>query len=192
MNAIIGMTELALDTELDTHQREYLALVKTSADSLLGIINDILDVSSMEAGELKFEQIEFGLRSSASLALRSLAPAARRKGLSLGMRIDPATPDVLSGDPHRLRQVLINLIANAIKFTAAGEVNVRITPQEITAEQTTLRFAVQDTGIGIAADQQEHIFEAFAQADSASTRSSSPTPRSTSTPTPRSWPRSPF
>ncbi|MCE1185325.1 MAG: response regulator [Rhodocyclales bacterium] len=173
MNAIIGMTELALDTALDTEQREYLSLVKGSADALLGIINDILDFSKIEAGKLDFEHIDFSLRGCIALATRTLQQKAAEKDLLLITEIAPELPDRLMGDPHRLRQVLINLLSNGIKFTQRGEIRLRVeaaTTPDTPAGQLALHFQVHDTGIGIAEDKQKLIFEAFSQADSSTTR----------------------
>ena len=169
MNAILGMTDLALDTRLDAEQREYLSLVKTSADALLAIINDILDFSKIEAGRLDFESIPFGLRECVSMALRTLASKAAERGLQLRQEIADDVPDHYRGDPYRLRQILINLVGNALKFTERGEVCV-IVRRDGDADGAALHFAVRDTGIGIPADKQRLIFEAFSQADSSTTR----------------------
>ncbi len=168
MNGIIGMTELALETELDAEQREYLQTVKSSADALLVILNDVLDFSKLEAGKMAVESIPFSLSQLVSETLRPLALLARGKGLSLHQRIDPQLADTCEGDPTRLRQVLNNLVGNAIKFTERGEVRVDV--QAEPALQGGLRFTVRDTGIGIAADQVQQVFEAFSQADTSTTR----------------------
>ncbi|NTV10295.1 MAG: response regulator [Zoogloea sp.] len=172
MNAIIGMTELALDTDLNEEQREYLALVKSSADALLGIINDILDFSKIEAGKLDFEEIGFSLRDCIALAIRTLQQRAAEKGLALVAAIPDHVPDRLTGDPHRLRQILINLVSNGIKFTNAGTVTVGVdlADEQSHEEGISLRFSVRDTGIGIPDDKQAEIFDAFAQADTSTTR----------------------
>ncbi len=170
MNGIIGMTELALDTLLDRQQREYLEMVKESADSLLTLINDILDFSKIEAGKLTLDVMDFKLPDNLTHTLRSLAPRAHQKGLELAYEIAPEVPVEVRGDPTRLRQVLINLVGNAIKFTARGEILLRVTAEGVTDEDARLRFEVRDTGIGIPADKQREIFDAFAQADGSMTR----------------------
>ncbi|WP_227816556.1 PAS domain S-box protein [Nitrogeniibacter aestuarii] len=170
MNAVIGMTDLALETQLDDEQREYLSTVKRSADALLSVLNDILDFSKIEAGKLDFEHIAFGLRDCVSLANKTLKDQAERKGLTLTQNVDPTVPDQLLGDPHRLRQVLLNLISNAIKFTEEGHISVRVGLSQSRASEAELLFTVEDSGIGIAEDKQKIIFEAFSQADTTSTR----------------------
>ncbi len=170
MNAIIGMTDLVLDTDLGKEQAEYLKMVKSSADALLTIINEILDFSKIEAGKLDLEKIPFSLRDGVGLSVRTLSQRALEKGLDLRYEVHCGVPDSLSGDPHRLRQVLINLISNALKFTAKGEVVVSVHPIEVRADTVTLAFAVRDTGIGIDAEKQKLIFDAFSQADSSTTR----------------------
>ena len=170
MNAIIGMTDLALETRLNAEQREYLSLVKGASDTLLSILNDILDFSKIEAGKLDFEHIGFGLRDCVALAHRTLKDSAERRGLTLTFHVDPTVPDQLVGDPHRLRQILINLLSNALKFTEKGHIGIRVALVKSTANQAELQFSVDDTGIGIAEDKQHVIFEAFAQADGSSTR----------------------
>ena len=172
MNGILGMTELALDTELTRQQREYLGLVKTSADALLTVINDILDFSKIEAGKLDLDPVPFALRTCAEETLKALALRAHAKGLELSVRIAPEVPDAVVGDSGRLRQVLVNLVGNAIKFTEAGEVAVSIEPAEgpVADDRVSLRLAVRDTGIGIPAAKQGSIFEPFEQADGSTTR----------------------
>jgi PAS domain S-box-containing protein len=170
MNGIIGMTELALDTELSVEQRDYLNTVKSCANSLLNLIDDILDFSKIEAGMLDIENIEFNLRSSFTDALKALALRAHEKHLELTFEVTPDVPQRVIGDPMRLRQLLINVANNAIKFTEGGEVAVRIGIDSHTADHTVLHFMVRDTGIGIPIEKQETIFAAFAQADSSTTR----------------------
>jgi signal transduction histidine kinase/CheY-like chemotaxis protein len=177
MNGILGMTELALGTELTAEQHEYLTLVKTSADSLLGIINDILDFSKIEAGKLSLECITFRLHDNVGSTLKALALRAHEKGLELTYRIQPDVPDVLLGDPGRLRQVMVNLVGNAIKFCAQGEVAVDVQLATETSAQDAeddmtvlLHVAVRDTGIGIPEDKQRLIFEPFTQSDGSTTR----------------------
>jgi CheY-like chemotaxis protein len=170
MNGIIGMTELALDSELTGEQREYLLAVKSSADALLTIINDILDFSKIEAGKLEFDSVEFLLRDCLGDALKPVAVRADAKGLELAYDVAPDVPDVLTGDPGRLRQVVLNLVGNAIKFTEAGEVILKVDVGGRTGDDVTLRFTITDTGIGIPPEMQARIFEPFAQADSSSTR----------------------
>ena len=172
MNGILGMTELALATELTPEQRDYLNTIEDSADSLLMIINDILDFSKIEAGKLELDAVEFELQEKIGSTIKALAHRARQKSLELICHIGPHVPTQVIGDPHRLRQILLNLIGNAIKFTTQGEIVVRIELQEKLpdSEGYILHFAVSDTGIGVPAEKQKEIFEAFAQADSSTTR----------------------
>jgi len=170
MNGILGMTELLLDSALAQEQREYLLTVKSSAEALLTIINDILDFSRIEAGRMTLENIDFSIASVVSETIRVLALRSHQKGVELYSVIDPDVPSVLRGDPVRLRQVLTNLIGNAIKFTDQGEVEVHVAVQDREGSKVSLAFSVRDTGIGIAADKQEGVFGAFSQADSSTTR----------------------
>ncbi len=170
MNGILGMTGLVLDTELTTEQREYLGMVKSSADFLLTVINDILDFSKIEAGKLDLESIEFNLRDSLGQTMKALAVRAFEKGLELNYEVEPEVPLRLVGDPSRFRQVLINLAGNALKFTEQGEVAVKVGVMSSEGNNLQLHCAVRDTGIGISAEKQAEIFEAFTQGDSSMTR----------------------
>ena len=193
MNAILGMTDLVLDTPLEEDQRQSLKMVKSSADSLLGIINDLLDFSKIEAGKLELEPADFSVRAALGDTLRALAVRAHRKGLELIYQVQPDVPDALVGDAGRLRQVLLNLVGNAVKFTDEGEVVVTVEgmrdegrgmkedqePSTLIPHPSSLipsegevglRFTVRDTGIGIPAEQQERIFRAFEQEDTSTTR----------------------
>lgn len=170
MNGILGMAELVLDTELTREQREYVDTVKSSAHALLNLINDLLDFSKIEAGRLDLERIPFRIRDSVADALRPLAIKAQAKGLELVYRITPDVPRTLVGDPTRLRQILLNLVSNAIKFTEQGEVRLLAGADEISEETVTLAFVIEDTGIGIPTKKQEIIFDSFAQADGSTTR----------------------
>jgi PAS domain S-box-containing protein len=172
MNAILGMTEMALDTPLTDDQRQYLKAVKSAADSLLGMINDLLDFSKIEAGKLELDPADFSLRATVGDTLRALAVRAHKKGLELIYHVQPEVFDALIGDAGRLRQVLLNLVGNAIKFTDAGEVVVRVEVAGDPAPEGEVRlgFTVRDTGIGISPDQQERIFRAFEQEDASTTR----------------------
>jgi two-component system, sensor histidine kinase and response regulator len=170
MNAIIGMTELLLDTPQSAEQRDYLETVKKSADALLSVINDILDFSKIEAGKLELEHAPFDLRDSLGDMLNTLALRAHQKGLELACHIAPEVPETVVGDSQRLRQVLINLVGNAIKFTECGEVIVDVALEGGDDVEARLHFRVRDTGIGIPADKQSLIFEAFAQVDGSTTR----------------------
>jgi PAS domain S-box-containing protein len=170
MNGILGMTELALSTELTEEQREYLSMVKSSADSLLTAINEVLDFSKIEAGKLDFDLIEFNLRDSLEETVRMFASPADRKGLELICDVARGVPDVLVGDPTRLRQIVVNLLSNALKFTERGEILLRVETEALTPDDALIHFAVRDTGIGIPRDKQQVIFEAFAQADGSTTR----------------------
>jgi CheY-like chemotaxis protein len=170
MNGIIGMTELALDTPLSREQREYLNSVKESAATLLTLINDILDFSKIEAGRLSLDISEFDLQDTLSNTMRALAARADEKGLELTWETLPDLPARLVGDPGRLRQILLNLVGNGIKFTERGEVDLRVEIESQGEDWTTLHFSVNDTGIGIPREKQQRIFGAFMQADSSTTR----------------------
>jgi two-component system, sensor histidine kinase and response regulator len=170
INGIMGMTELALDTELTTEQRDYLQLVKSSGESLLSVINDILDFSKVESGKLDLEMIEFNLYDCVGETMKTLALRAHQKQLELAYDADPEVPSHLLGDPGRLRQILVNLVGNAIKFTQRGEVLVTIEKVSQKSGSVELHFKVKDTGIGIPPEKQGLLFKAFSQADSSTTR----------------------
>ena len=170
MNGIIGMTELALDTELTSEQHEYLEMVKTSADYLMAVINDILDFSKIEAGKLDLDPIDFNLHDQLDDTVNALALRAHSKGLELACHVMANVPESLVGDPGRLRQIVVNLIGNAIKFTAEGEVVMRVELQSQTNGDVCLHFAISDTGIGIPADKMDRLFKAFSQVDMSTTR----------------------
>jgi len=170
MNGVIGMTELALDTDLTHEQREYLNIVKSSAAGLLTIINDILDFSKIEAGKLSVEVISFDLTALIGELLKPISLAAEAKHLELLSDCDPDVPRHVLGDPGRLRQVLINLLNNAVKFTEKGEIVLVIEVERMEADRSWIHFSVRDSGIGIPLEKQEAIFEAFTQQDSSTTR----------------------
>ena len=170
MNGVLGMMRLVLNTELHENQREYLNIAQTSADSLLVLLNDILDFSRIEAGRLQLESIGFSLRQTISQAVSTLDFMAREKGLPLTFAVNPEVPDHLVGDPNRLRQVLLNLINNAVKFTTAGSVRVEALLEKQSAGWAVVRLNVTDTGIGLTEEQQELIFEPFRQADGSVSR----------------------
>ena len=170
MNGVIGMTEIALATDLDNEQREYLDMVRSSASSLLGIINDILDFSKLEAGRSELESIEFSLKQCLGEAARTLALEAHEKGLEMIFDIPDGTGDLVIGDPTRLRQVVVNLLGNAIKFTSEGEVVLGVRAGESHEGLCEYQFSVSDTGIGISPERRSEIFEAFSQADRSTAR----------------------
>jgi two-component system, sensor histidine kinase and response regulator len=170
VNGIIGMTELAMQTQLSGSQRDYLETINSCAESLLTLLNDILDFSKIEAGKLELEHTEFSLRELLGEALTTLAPRAHEKGLELLLHLRPEVPDVLVGDPHRLRQIVYNLISNAVKFTEKGDVLLRVENSRWVDGTAELAFFVVDTGIGIPAERLDRIFRAFSQADYSTTR----------------------
>jgi signal transduction histidine kinase len=170
MNGIMGITELVLDSVLTGEQREHLGLVRLSAESLLSIINDILDFSKIEAGKMELELIPFDLRESLGEAMMALRFSAHQKGLEFGYEVRPEVPEALLGDPGRIRQILVNLVGNAIKFTEHGEIFVRVEETSPASTTATLHFTVKDTGIGIPVEKQEKIFDAFSQSDGSMTR----------------------
>ena len=170
MNGIIGMAELLHGTNLATQQREYVKLIDRSADALLRLLNDILDLSKIEAGKLELETIRFDPRETLGDSLHLLSVRASEKDLELACRIDPKVPRQLIGDPSRLRQIIINLVGNAIKFTDSGEILVTLSAEQLDSQTAKLNLAVKDTGIGIDSDKQRDIFEAFTQADASTSR----------------------
>jgi signal transduction histidine kinase/CheY-like chemotaxis protein len=170
INGILGMTELVLDTDLTQDQRECLIMARSSGESLLGLINDILDFSKVESGKLDLDPIEFNLYNCVGETMKALALRAHQKGLELAYDVNPEAPAELVGDPGRLRQILVNLVGNAVKFTEQGEVLVKIEISQRQDQQVELHFAVSDTGIGIAPEKHTLIFQAFSQADSGTTR----------------------
>ena len=170
MNGIMGMTDLALQTQLTREQKEYLKGVKSSADALLGLLNDILDISKIEAGKLELEPIEFDLRMTIAEILKTLAVKAHEKGLELIYRVHPDAPNILVGDVGRVRQVLINLVGNAVKFTEKGEIAVHVACEQRSGDEVRLHFSVKDTGLGVPKDKQNRIFGAFSQGDTSTTR----------------------
>jgi signal transduction histidine kinase/CheY-like chemotaxis protein len=170
MNGVVGMIELALESELGHEPRELISTAKSSAESLLALLNDILDFSKIEAGKLDLEVVDFSLRDSLDSSVKGLGLEARNKGLALSSNVQSEVPDNLRGDPTRLRQIVVNLVGNALKFTSNGEVAVRVQCEEVTDDTAILGFTVRDTGIGIPLAKQAEIFEVFTQADSSTTR----------------------
>ena len=170
LNGVIGMTDLALDTNLTSEQREYLETVKLSADSLLTVINDVLDFSKIEAGKIELEVLDFNLRDCLESTLKTLALRADEKGLELLCEIAPEVPEMVRGDAARLRQIIVNLAGNAIKFTEHGEVSVKASIDGEEGSDRVVHFTVSDTGIGIATEKQKMIFDPFSQADTSTTR----------------------
>lgn len=170
LNAIIGMTELVLDSELSNIQQDYLQTVLTSGEALLGIINQILDFSKIEARKIDLENVEFSLREVLGDTLKALAYHAHSKGLELAWLVESNIPETLIGDPTRINQIVVNLVGNAIKFTSEGEVVLRVTGLNLNDHKIRLHLTVSDTGIGIAPAQLEHVFSAFSQADTSTTR----------------------
>jgi two-component system, sensor histidine kinase and response regulator len=170
MNGVMGMTELVLDTDLSAEQRDYLNTVKSSAESMLSVINDILDFSKIEAGRLELDPVSFNIRDLVEETVRALALRAHEKGLEVICDILPEVPEYVVGDVTRIRQVMVNLMGNAVKFTQQGEVELEVALQSQTADGLCLKFLVRDTGIGIAHDKQKMIFDAFSQADGSTTR----------------------
>jgi signal transduction histidine kinase/CheY-like chemotaxis protein len=170
MNGILGMTELVLDTDLTADQRDSLGLVRLSAESLLTVINDVLDFSKIEAGKLEIESIPFDLRESLGETMRAMGFRAHQKGLELIYEVQPDVREAVLGDPGRIRQIIVNLVGNSIKFTEHGEILLSVTSEEESLEALLLHFAVKDTGVGIPADKQERVFEPFSQADGSMAR----------------------
>jgi len=170
MNGILGMVSLTLDTTLDTEQRDCLETAKSSGEGLLKLINQILDFSKIEAGKLDLEVVTFSLRESLAQTVKSLKRSAQEKGLDLYWEVDPQVADQVSSDPARLRQVIVNLVGNAIKFTDSGGVTLSVSKESQEGDWMTARFSVKDTGIGIPPEKQKEIFSSFTQADNSMTR----------------------
>jgi len=170
MNAIVGMTELAMMTDLDSNQFNILQTIQTESNSLLGIINDILDFSKIEAEMLELEEVSFDITSMVDNLVSSFAHTAQQKDLEIKASLASDIPSGVIGDPGRLKQVMTNLVANAIKFTLEGEINIDVHVAEDLGKSVKLRFSVRDTGIGIPKNKMRSIFESFTQADSSTTR----------------------
>jgi len=172
MNGILGMLDLSLDTTLDSEQRDYLEIAKDSAESLLAVINDVLDFSKIEAGKLNLETVNFSLRESLAHTLKAFALRAHDKGLDLDLDldVDAQVVDLVAGDPVRLRQIIVNLVGNAIKFTSTGGILLSVQMESQDSEDIVVRFTVKDSGIGIPLERQKEIFSAFTQADNSTTR----------------------
>ena len=164
MNAIIGFTNVVLKTPLDTSQKEYINAIKESGDALLILINDILDIAKVDAGKMTFEHVPFKLTNSIATILHLFEQKMKEKNLKIVHECDPSIPEFLIGDPMRLRQIILNLMSNAIKFTSKGHVSISVTLQSENIEKITLQFLINDTGIGVAPDRLEHIFNNFEQA----------------------------
>lgn len=170
LNAVLGMIDLVMDSELTERQRKRMVVAKSSADSLLGLINDILDISKIEAGKIDLEETDFSLRNCLANTISLIGVRARQKDLRLEWAVDEQVPDVLRGDPNRIRQITLNLISNSIKFTDSGGIAMKVEQRDRSGEEVTLAFTVSDTGIGIPADKMNFIFDRFSQADSSTTR----------------------
>jgi signal transduction histidine kinase/CheY-like chemotaxis protein/ligand-binding sensor domain-containing protein len=170
MTGILGMADMMLETRVDARQREYLNLLRSSAEALLSLLNDILDISKIEAGKLDLDPVAFSLRPVVFSSIEVLQTKARRKGLTLHVKVDEGVPEHVMGDARRLRQVIVNLVGNAVKFTEEGSVTINVTRDPSAAEEQTVLFSAVDTGIGIPRSKQEYIFEPFGQADSSTTR----------------------
>jgi len=170
LNGVVGMVNLMLDTPLTPEQQDFAHTIKVSSDSLLDIINDILDFSKIEAGKMTFEQVNFDVREVVMNAVAVVMPRAQAKRLALTWSVDEKIPATIAGDPSRLRQILLNLIGNAVKFTEQGEVTVEVTPAGVMNGEVGLHFAVRDTGIGIPEEVQKNLFQSFTQADTSTTR----------------------
>jgi signal transduction histidine kinase len=170
MNGILGMVDLALDTTLEAERRDYLETAKESAQGLMTVINDILDFSKIEAGKLDLETVNFSLREGLAQSLKPFLIRARQKGLELNWSVAPQVVDLVAGDPVRLRQIIVNLVGNAVKFTNSGGVNVSVERERDEGETVMLRFTVTDTGIGVPAERQKEIFSSFTQGDNSTTR----------------------